>query len=70
MGSRVLIDEQTFLSFRGKEDAQSFCFVLIFFFLFSFSVGAVGVSRAMIRTLFLRLLRRLEMTTVFRVSQL
>lgn len=30
----LLIDEQTFLSFRGKEDAQGFYFVLILFFVF------------------------------------
>lgn len=62
MGSHVLTEEPTFLSFRGKEDAQGFYFVLILFFVVFFSVGAVGGSTAMIRTLFLHFVRRLEMT--------
>lgn len=49
-----------------KKIALCFYFVLMFFFS---SVEAVGVSIVIIRKLFLVLLKRLEMTTIFRVSR-
>ena len=52
------MDEQLFLSFRGKAGGTVFLFCFHFFF---FSIDAiVGVSIVIIRKLFLILLRRLE----------
>lgn len=58
----MLIDEWLFLNFGGKDG----CTVFV---LFESSPPPLGASIVIIRKLFLVLLRRLEMTTLFRVSR-